>query len=188
MWNFKGYLWNSTQNILLIHWKIRFLYNIGILRALRFKSSYAFLKRPPGDTVWQPILNLYNHGHAQLILGNKKYNSIFNDIATLRRHSELKYFLFSEDMALIFCIFNAMFVEELELQGTRGSDLNHNHLIFWCYSLYLYLTLNKIDLFLPKPRIKMCPQVFSNHDIDYEGQTHPCLPWGWISTICAISV
>ena len=48
MWNFKGTLWNSTQNILLIHWKIRFLYNIGILRALRFKSSYAFLKRPPG--------------------------------------------------------------------------------------------------------------------------------------------
>ena len=47
MWNFKGTLWNSTQNILLIHWKIRFLYNIGILRALRFKSSYAFLKRPP---------------------------------------------------------------------------------------------------------------------------------------------
>ena len=24
------------------------LYNIEILRALRFKSSYAFLKRPPG--------------------------------------------------------------------------------------------------------------------------------------------
>ena len=47
VWNFKGTLWNSTQNILLIHWKIRFLYNIGILRALRFKSSYAFLKRPP---------------------------------------------------------------------------------------------------------------------------------------------
>ena len=47
MWNFKGTLWNSTQNILPIHWKIRFLYNIEILRALRFKSSYAFFKRPP---------------------------------------------------------------------------------------------------------------------------------------------
>ena len=46
-WNFKGTLWNSTQNILLIHWKIWFSYNIEILRALRFKSSYAFLKRPP---------------------------------------------------------------------------------------------------------------------------------------------
>ena len=41
MWNFKGTLWNSTQNILPIHWKIWLLYNIEILRALRFKSSYA---------------------------------------------------------------------------------------------------------------------------------------------------
>ena len=41
--NFKVTLWNSTQNILPTHWKIWFLYNIEILRALRFKSSYAFL-------------------------------------------------------------------------------------------------------------------------------------------------
>ena len=47
MWNFKGTLWNSTQNILPIHWKIWFLYNTDILRALRFKSSYAFLNAPP---------------------------------------------------------------------------------------------------------------------------------------------
>ena len=50
MWNFKGTLWNSTQNILPKHWKIWILYNIEILRALGFKSSYAFLKRPPGLT------------------------------------------------------------------------------------------------------------------------------------------
>ena len=48
VWNFKGTLWNSTQNILPIRWKIWFLCNIEILRALRFRSSYAFLKRPPG--------------------------------------------------------------------------------------------------------------------------------------------
>ena len=47
VWNFKGTLWNSPQNILPIHWKIWFLYNIEILRALRFKSSSVFLKRPP---------------------------------------------------------------------------------------------------------------------------------------------
>ena len=52
MWNFKGYLWNSTQNILPIHWKINLLWNIEILRALRVKSSYAFLKRPPGIMNW----------------------------------------------------------------------------------------------------------------------------------------
>ena len=44
---FQRYPWNSTQNILPIHWKIWLLYNIEILRALRFKSLYAFLKRPP---------------------------------------------------------------------------------------------------------------------------------------------
>ena len=45
MWNFKGTLWHSTQNILPIHWKIWFLYDIEILRVLRFKSSYAFLRK-----------------------------------------------------------------------------------------------------------------------------------------------
>ena len=47
-WNFKGTLWNSTQNIWPIHWKIWFLYNNESLRALRFKSPCAFFKRPPG--------------------------------------------------------------------------------------------------------------------------------------------
>ena len=44
---FQRYPLNSTQNILPIHWKIWFLYNIEILRVLRFKSLYEFLKRPP---------------------------------------------------------------------------------------------------------------------------------------------
>ena len=39
VWNFKVYLWNSTQNISPIHWKIWFLYNVKILRAVGFKSS-----------------------------------------------------------------------------------------------------------------------------------------------------
>ena len=34
--------------------KICFLYNIEILRALRFKSSYAFLKCPPHPTPTHP--------------------------------------------------------------------------------------------------------------------------------------
>ena len=44
----KIFLWNSAQNIFPIHWKIWFLYNTEILKALRFKSSYVFLKRSPG--------------------------------------------------------------------------------------------------------------------------------------------
>ena len=66
MWNFKGTLWNSTQNILPIHWKIWLLYNIEILRALRFKSSYAFLKRPLGlpwermSTTWKVSMSQHD--------------------------------------------------------------------------------------------------------------------------------
>ena len=55
VWNFKGTLWNSTQNILPIHWTIWFLCNFEILRALRFKSSYVFLKRLP-DTKFSATL------------------------------------------------------------------------------------------------------------------------------------
>ena len=55
VWNFKGNLWNSTQNILPIHWKIWFLYNIEILRAFRFKSSYTFLKRTNAPTHPDPL-------------------------------------------------------------------------------------------------------------------------------------
>ena len=58
------YLWNSTQNTLPIHWKTQFLYKVEILRALRFKSSYASMKRPT-DTQsrwiswpWLPSENL----------------------------------------------------------------------------------------------------------------------------------
>ena len=53
VWNFKGYLWNSTQNILPIHWKMWILFTAAgeNLRALRFKSSSVFLKRPPATII-----------------------------------------------------------------------------------------------------------------------------------------
>ena len=44
-WNFKSTIWNYTQNILPVQWKIWFLYNIWIWRALRFMGAYTFLKR-----------------------------------------------------------------------------------------------------------------------------------------------
>ena len=46
VWNFKGCLWNSTQNILPIYWKIWFQYRVEILRPLGFKSSWMFFKCP----------------------------------------------------------------------------------------------------------------------------------------------
>ena len=54
VWHFKGYLWNSTQNISLIHWKVWILFTGEYLRALRFKSSYVFLKGSQRQPV--PIL------------------------------------------------------------------------------------------------------------------------------------
>ena len=46
VWNFKGTLWNSTQNLLPIHWKMCTSFAGENLRAVRFKSSEVFLKWP----------------------------------------------------------------------------------------------------------------------------------------------
>ena len=46
VWNFKGSLWNSTQNILPVHWKMCNWWIREILPALRFTSWYVFLKHP----------------------------------------------------------------------------------------------------------------------------------------------
>ena len=59
VWNFQGTLWNSTQNILPKHWKLWFLYNTEILRALRLKNAYAFLKRTPRPVRW---IDIQSHG------------------------------------------------------------------------------------------------------------------------------
>ena len=59
--NFKGYLWNSPQIIIPIHWKIRLLYNVEILRALRFKSSYIFWNAPPASPPWAHIIHQCHH-------------------------------------------------------------------------------------------------------------------------------
>ena len=60
LWNCKGYLWNSTQNILPIHWKIWLLCNVENLRALKFKSSQIYelvciLKHLPGLSIISDI-------------------------------------------------------------------------------------------------------------------------------------
>ena len=54
VWNFKSSLWNSTQNILPIHWEMWILSTGKILRALRFKGWQVVLKCTPGanTTKW----------------------------------------------------------------------------------------------------------------------------------------
>ena len=82
VWNFKGTLWNSTQNILPIHWKIWFLYNTEILKALRFESSYAFLKRPPAPIVTQFFYGAKVRHQGALELPGKSIYSITHKIET----------------------------------------------------------------------------------------------------------
>ena len=56
-----GNLWNSTQNILPMHWKMQILFTGENLRALRFKSSYVVLKCPPDIFVLSHTLNICSH-------------------------------------------------------------------------------------------------------------------------------
>ena len=56
VWNFKGYLWNSTQNISPIHWKMRFLYSFENLRALIFTSSNVFFYCHIYPRLWHGLL------------------------------------------------------------------------------------------------------------------------------------
>ena len=65
----KGWLWNSTQNILPIHWQILqilLLYTLGNLWALRFKSSYGCLNAHPGTI---SIMRTTSHGRAYRFTG-----------------------------------------------------------------------------------------------------------------------
>ena len=85
VWNFKGYLWNSTQNILPILWKMWILFTGENLRALRFKSSKVFLKFPQdlgqhlfkydGTKPWlEPVLNIFD----KLIVNSSQYIVCWN--------------------------------------------------------------------------------------------------------------
>ena len=74
LWNSKGYLWNSMQNILSIHWMTGLYYNIEISRAVRFNSAYVFLKCSPDLVSIEPRGNgkcevvLYSLAHKTGVL------------------------------------------------------------------------------------------------------------------------
>ena len=99
MWNFKVTLWNSTQNILPIHWKLWFLYNTEILRAPRFKISYPFLNPPPPprqifrDHIYQ------NDRVRQCLLNSCMYPGIFIEIFA----KFILNYIFCQHIVRIFC-------------------------------------------------------------------------------------
>ena len=44
--NFKGTIWNSFENILSVHWKMQFWYNVAILKALDLRARKRFWNAP----------------------------------------------------------------------------------------------------------------------------------------------
>ena len=81
-WNFKGTLWNSTQNILPIHGKICNLFNCENWRALRYKSSYAFLEHPLLHDlclkIKQPESSMRRYQRIYCIIYTTGYDEQFN--------------------------------------------------------------------------------------------------------------
>ena len=147
MWNFKGYLWNSTRNILPIHWKMWILFTGENLRALRFKSSLVFLKRPPGPwckfSGW--ICGVINVCH-QCFMSN-----------LLRRGIEIKGIIFF--MFLNFC---SSFIDTC-LKSEDGQVLRFS----WLSEVQLILGCNKKGL-SPcghQPITKQVYAMYTIHDI-----------------------
>ena len=57
VWNFKWNLWNSTQNILPIHWKRWILFSVDNLGTFRFTSSLTFnSENGLAPISWQAII------------------------------------------------------------------------------------------------------------------------------------
>ena len=85
--NFKGNLWNSTQNILSIHRKIWFSYKIEILRAL--KNSYMFLKCwLSNNEIWLIHSWLTHWGRVtQIWIGKLTIIGSDNGLSPGRRHA-----------------------------------------------------------------------------------------------------
>ena len=79
VWNFKGY-------ILPIHWKLRSLCCIAILRALRFTSSYAVFETPPDD------IDLLTHWQFWLAPSHSGIMGLSHYVNTLRPRQNGRHF------------------------------------------------------------------------------------------------
>ena len=110
MWNFKGYLWNSTQNSIPIHWKMWTLFTCENLRALWFKSSQECLKRPlvPGKFSTNEgrchCWNMYPHSLRHCSeLSQTGQNRI--RYYPWKMHTVLLCLVYGLVMSLFFCFF-----------------------------------------------------------------------------------
>ena len=158
MWNFKGTLWNSTINILPIHWKILVLYNIEILKALRFESSYTFFKHPPEVhiqsepsqytavhriTVFEPLKN--NKTRSTLRMQTSATSSLGMS------NSLVRYETVSKIGPIVPCA-----MTDLSLKFPKN--------MFICFSMMLLIAMNH-------PHLNHCiPKTINNKDNNYDMQ------------------
>ena len=109
MWNFKGTLWNSTQNILPIHWKIGFPYNIEIFKSSLIKELIHVFWNTPQDS--NMAIAMLGHQLAKCWLNSltilKDYQSIFPDQTTLfKMAGDISWLFVSLQVLRIWCFMN----------------------------------------------------------------------------------
>ena len=68
VWNFKGYLWNSTQNTLPIHWKIWFLYNTEMWTTIDLRVCRHFRNDSTSGFPTQRASNVFPSYEYDIIL------------------------------------------------------------------------------------------------------------------------
>ena len=123
------YLWNSTQNILPIPWKVRFFYNGENVRALTFKNSYAFLKQSlicynhvikKHDCQWNIRLLCIREDSPETYLN-------FNRIKTLLlRVSYSRFFISNIKFYIEYDIHKDVFTQIVHTYWTTKENLNLN--------------------------------------------------------------
>ena len=151
MWNFKGTLWNSTQNILPIHWKLQILYNIEILRALRFKSSYAFLKRPPGfiQMVIQVLWHIWRHRRYNNVIMSMMASQITSPTivsSTIYSGSDHRKHQNSASLAFVWGIHRWLVNSPHKGPVMREIFLFDDVIMYiWCLANYGMLSMNSVS-------------------------------------------
>ena len=102
MWNFKGYLWNSTQNILPVQWKISQIYELVCV----FKTTPPYSNYPPPTPHIPAIRLMVNTGNSIFFKWSMHYAmTIFR--GTIFFHS---FMLFINDIFSIIQVLPAIWM------------------------------------------------------------------------------
>ena len=150
MWNFKGYLWNSKQNILHIHWKI------PCLRAHGFKVSYEFLKCPLVTTysniLWKQVLN--QHFYLGSFSNTLTLNTFFNTELGIKMFSCIPKVIFesiiSDNCRTLTSVTRQLQINQNHINSAHPSARIHSSHVSKCpiphNTAYNIATMNVVEL------------------------------------------